>query len=41
MIDAGIPVIDMDTLIAPLDTIDVLTFLAPSMSSWARPSPKR
>src|SRR5712671_6182853 len=29
MIDAGIPVIDMDTLIAPLDTIKVLTFLAP------------
>src|ERR1700729_4243480 len=29
MIDAGIPVIDMDTLIAPLDTINVLTFLAP------------
>src|SRR5262245_41368139 len=29
MIKAGIPVIDMDTLIAPLDQIDVLTFLAP------------
>src|ERR1700759_5673056 len=29
MIDAGIPVIDMDTLIAPLDTIDVHAFLAP------------
>jgi ribose transport system substrate-binding protein len=29
MIAAGIPVIDMDTLIAPLDQIDVLTFLAP------------
>src|SRR6201996_7128483 len=29
MIDAGIPVIDMDTLIAPLDKIDVHTFLAP------------
>ena len=29
MIDAGIPVIDMDTLIAPLDTINILTFLAP------------
>jgi ribose transport system substrate-binding protein len=29
MIDAGIPVIDMDTLIAPFDQIDVLTFLAP------------
>jgi ribose transport system substrate-binding protein len=29
MIDAGVPVIDMDTLIAPLDTINVLTFLAP------------
>jgi ribose transport system substrate-binding protein len=29
MIDAGIPVVDMDTLIAPLDTINVLTFLAP------------
>jgi ribose transport system substrate-binding protein len=29
MIDAGVPVIDMDTLIAPLDTINVHTFLAP------------
>ena len=29
MIDAGIPVIDMDTLIAPLETIDVHSFLAP------------
>ncbi len=29
MIAAGIPVIDMDTLIAPLDTIDVHSFLAP------------
>ena len=29
MIDAGIPVIDMDTLIAPLDKIDVHTFIAP------------
>jgi ribose transport system substrate-binding protein len=29
MIDAGIPVIDMDTLIAPLDHIGVHTFLAP------------
>src|ERR1700692_607835 len=29
MIDAGIPVIDMDTLIAPLDQINVLSFLAP------------
>jgi ribose transport system substrate-binding protein len=29
MIDAGIPVIDMDTLIAPLDTIDVHAYLAP------------
>jgi ribose transport system substrate-binding protein len=29
MIDAGIPVIDMDTLIAPLDQIGVHTFLAP------------
>ena len=29
MIDAGIPVIDMDTLIAPLDQIKVHTFLAP------------
>ena len=29
MIEAGIPVIDMDTLIAPLDTINVLSFLAP------------
>src|SRR5580698_138695 len=30
MLDAGIPVIDMDTLIAPLDTINVHTFLAPN-----------
>ena len=30
MIDAGIPVIDMDTLIAPLDTIDVHAFIAPN-----------
>ena len=29
MIDAGIPVIDMDTLIAPLDQLNVQTFLAP------------
>src|SRR5436305_6192415 len=29
MIDAGIPVIDLDTLIAPLDTISVHTMLAP------------
>ena len=29
MIDAGIPVIDMDTLIAPLDSINVHTFIAP------------
>ena len=29
MIDAGTPVIDMDTLIAPLDTIDVHSYLAP------------
>ena len=29
MIEAGIPVIDMDTLIAPLDTINIQTFLAP------------
>ena len=29
IIDEGIPVIDMDTLIAPLDSIDVHTFLAP------------
>jgi ribose transport system substrate-binding protein len=29
MIDAGIPVIDMDTLIAPLEEIDVHSFLAP------------
>ncbi len=29
MIDAGVPVIDMDTLIAPLDTIDVHSFIAP------------
>ena len=29
MIDAGVPVIDMDTLIAPLDKINVHTFLAP------------
>ena len=29
MIAAGIPVFDLDTLIAPLDTIDVHSFLAP------------
>lgn len=29
MIDSGTPVIDMDTLIAPLDKINVHTFLAP------------
>jgi len=29
MIDAGIPVIDMDTLIAPSGTINTLTYLAP------------
>src|SRR3954464_12716820 len=29
MIDAGIPVIDMDTLIAPLESINVHTLLAP------------
>jgi ribose transport system substrate-binding protein len=29
MIDAGIPVIDMDTLIAPLSSINVHSFLAP------------
>src|ERR1041384_7548827 len=29
MIDAGTPVIDMDTLIAPLDQINIHTFLAP------------
>jgi ribose transport system substrate-binding protein len=29
MIDAGIPVIDMDTLIAPLESINVHAFLAP------------
>ena len=29
MIDAGVPVIDMDTLIAPLDQINVRSFLAP------------
>ncbi|WP_205648712.1 sugar ABC transporter substrate-binding protein [Acuticoccus kandeliae] len=29
MIDKGIPVIDMDTLIAPLEQIDVHSFLAP------------
>ena len=29
MIDAGVPVIDMDTLIAPLDKIGVHSFLAP------------
>ena len=30
MIDAGIPVIDMDTLIAPLETINVHTLIAPN-----------
>jgi ribose transport system substrate-binding protein len=29
MIDAGVPVFDLDTLIAPLDTINVHSFLAP------------
>ena len=29
MIEAGMPVIDMDTLIAPLDTINVHSFIAP------------
>ena len=29
MIDAGIPVFDMDTLIAPLESINVQSFLAP------------
>src|SRR5271167_321347 len=29
LIDAGTPVIDMDTLIAPLDSINVHSFLAP------------
>ncbi len=29
MIDAGIPVMDMDTLIAPLDQIDIHSFIAP------------
>jgi ribose transport system substrate-binding protein len=29
MIDAGIPVIDMDTLIAPLDSINIHSFIAP------------
>ena len=29
LIDAGTPVIDMDTLIAPLDTINIHSFLAP------------
>ena len=29
MIDAGVPVMDLDTLIAPLDSIDVHSFLAP------------
>jgi ribose transport system substrate-binding protein len=29
MIQAGVPVIDMDTLIAPLDQIDVHSFIAP------------
>ena len=29
MIDAGVPVIDMDTLIAPLDQINIHSFIAP------------
>jgi len=41
MIDAGIPVIDMDTLIAPLDTINVLTFLAPDNEFIGRRSRRR
>ena len=36
MIDAGIPVIDMDTLIAPLDTINVLTLIAPEQHLHGR-----
>jgi ribose transport system substrate-binding protein len=36
MLDAGIPVIDMDTLIAPLDTINVHTFLAPDNDFMGR-----
>jgi ribose transport system substrate-binding protein len=30
MIDAGVPVIDMDTLIAPLESINIHTFIAPN-----------
>jgi ribose transport system substrate-binding protein len=41
MIDAGIPVIDMDTLIAPLDQISVHSFLAPDNESWALRSRRR
>ena len=42
MIDAGIPVIDMDTLIAPLDTINVSDASSrPTTCSWARRSPRR
>ncbi|MEZ5825507.1 MAG: hypothetical protein R3C97_12450 [Geminicoccaceae bacterium] len=37
MIDRGIPVFDMDTLIAPLEEINVHSFLAPDNESWAHP----
>ena len=36
MIDAGIPVIDMDTLIAPLDRSTFTPSSLPTTSSWAR-----
>jgi ribose transport system substrate-binding protein len=41
MIDAGIPVIDMDTLIAPLDQLNVHSFLAPDNEFMALRSPRR
>ena len=41
MIDAGIPVIDMDTLIAPLDTINISPSSRPTTNIWALPSPRR
>ena len=41
MIDAGIPVIQMDTPISKLDQINVHSFLEPDNNSWAPPSPRR
>jgi ribose transport system substrate-binding protein len=37
MIKAGIPVIGLDTLIAPLDKVDCTASSLPTTSSWAQP----